>query len=146
MVNISHTWRCSITNNSVILLLIKYHIKAFCIRKTAFQHSPALKQSLDLSFQSNVYTSTLSYHVRRTIDAAFISWQVMSEFLAVLYWTSQDKRRADTLGGLMQLSSVLSFRSGLTGGTRCAASPELRKACEAFWSVPCWAPFLLHHV
>lgn len=62
-----------------------------------------------------------------------------SEIRAVLYLITITVQKGEqTLwADCCSTLGVLSFRSGLPGGTRCTAFPELRKACEAFWSVPC---------
>lgn len=91
-------------------------------------------------------TSSLSCYVHKTIDTAITPGQVTSDILAVFNNYHRTKGKQTLWADLCSTPSVLSIRSGLTGGTRCTAFPELRKACEAFWTVPCLSPSLLRHV
>lgn len=56
----------------------------------------------------------------------------MSDILVVLNNDHRTKGKQTRWADLFSTPSVLSIRSGLTGGTRYTASLELRTACGAF--------------
>jgi len=70
-------------------------------------------------------------------------WQTLPKLRAksfAAFSQTKDKFTTDTMGGSQVASGsmprVLSSHSESTEGIHYTASPEPRKACEAFWSVP----------